>query len=173
MKVRCLILDVDGVMTEGGIIYTAAGDEIKVFNSQDGLGLALARRGGLKLAVITGRYSKMVEHRTEELKFDFVRMACHNKTAAINELAEELGISTSEMAYMGDDLNDLGALHTVGYPMAPANGVAEVKAVAKFIASKLGGHGAVREAIEHIFKENGRWDELVEDYKNEIYSQGQ
>ena len=67
MKVRCLILDVDGVMTEGGIIYTAAGDEIKVFNSQDGLGLALARRGGLKLAVITGRYSKMVERRTEEL----------------------------------------------------------------------------------------------------------
>ena len=96
MKVRCLILDVDGVMTEGGIIYTATGDEIKVFNAQDGLGLALARRGGLKLAVITGRYSKMVERRTEELKFDFVRMACHNKTAAIKELAEGLGISTAE-----------------------------------------------------------------------------
>lgn len=173
MKVRCLILDVDGVMTEGGIIYTATGDEIKVFNAQDGLGLALARRGGLKLAVITGRYSKMVESRTEELKFDFVRMACHNKTAAIKELAEGLGISTAEMAYMGDDLNDLGALTTVGYPMAPANGVAEVKAIAKFTASKAGGHGAIREAIEHIFKESGRWDELVEDYKNEIYSQGQ
>lgn len=166
MKVRCLILDVDGVMTEGGIIYTATGDEIKVFNAQDGLGLALARRGGLKLAVITGRYSKMVERRTEELKFDFVRMA-------IKELAEGLGISTAEMAYMGDDLNDLGALTTVGYPMAPANGVAEVKAIAKFTASKAGGHGAIREAIEHIFKESGRWDELVEDYKNEIYSQGQ
>lgn len=173
MKVRCLILDVDGVMTEGGIIYTATGDEIKVFNAQDGLGLALARRGGLKLAVITGRYSKMVERRTEELKFDFVRMDCHNKTAAIKELAEGLGISTAEMAYMGDDLNDLGALTTVGYPMAPANGVAEVKAIAKFTASKAGGHGAIREAIEHIFKESGRWDELVEDYKNEIYSQGQ
>lgn len=173
MNIKCLILDVDGVMTEGGIIYTAKGDEIKCFNSQDGLGLALARRGGLKLAVITGRHSEMVDRRTKELKFDFVRMGCHNKTEAIKELAAELAISTAEMAYMGDDLNDLGALSLVGFPMAPANGVAEVKAVAKFIATKGGGHGAVREAIEYIFKKAGRWDQLVDDYRNEVYSQGQ
>ena len=173
MKVRCLILDVDGVMTEGGIIYTATGDEIKVFNAQDGLGLALARRGGLKLAVITGRYSKMVERRTEELKFDFVRMACHNKTAAIKELAEGLGISTAEMAYMGDDLNDLGALSLVGLPMAPHNAVPEVKNLAQFVSEHDGGSGAVRDAVEYILKTQNIWDSIVKDYAVEAHNHGQ
>ena len=106
MAVQCLVLDVDGVLTNGDIVYTSNGEELKFFNAQDGLGLALARRAGLRLAVITGRLSPMVERRTGELHFDFVRMGIFNKSEELRNLAKELNISMEDMAYMGDDLND-------------------------------------------------------------------
>lgn len=173
MAVRCLVLDVDGVLTNGDIVYTSTGEELKTFNAQDGLGLALARRAGLRLAVITGRLSPMVERRTSELHFDFVRMGCYNKSKELYKLAKELAVSMDEIAYMGDDLNDLGVLKIVGLPLAPANAVAEVKAKATYITTKEGGRGAVREAIEYILKQDGRWQAAVADYEKELYAQGQ
>ena len=173
MAVQCLVLDVDGVLTNGDIVYTSNGEELKFFNAQDGLGLALARRAGLRLAVITGRLSPMVERRTGELHFDFVRMGIFNKSEELRNLAKDLNISMEDMAYMGDDLNDLGVLNLVGLPLAPANAVAEVKAKAKYITAKEGGHGAVREAIEYILKQDGRWQAAVADYEKELYAQGQ
>lgn len=173
MAIKCLVLDVDGVMTEGHIIYSSSGEEIKAFHAQDGLGLTLARRAGLKIAVITGRVSPMVAKRTEELKFDFVRMGSKNKSKDLNDLMEEFQLAPQEIAYMGDDLNDFGVFHKVGFPISPANGVPEIKAKAAFITQARGGHGAVREAIEKILKDQNQWAPLVESYKNELYEQGQ
>lgn len=173
MKVRCLVLDVDGVLTDGSIIYTSSGEEIKAFHAQDGLGLALARLSGIYLAVITGRTSPMVERRTKELKFDFLRMGSLNKSESLRELMKELQITAEEIAYMGDDLNDLGLMSQVGLKLAPANAVREVKDIADFITTREGGRGAVREAIEYILKEQGQWENMVERYRSEAYHKGQ
>ncbi|MBS4913595.1 MAG: HAD-IIIA family hydrolase [Veillonella sp.] len=173
MAIKCLVLDVDGVMTEGAIIYTSSGEEIKEFYAQDGLGLTMARKAGIKLAVITGRISDMVARRTSELKFDFVRMGSHNKTQDLKDLMKEFDLKPEELAYIGDDLNDLGAFHLVGYPISPANGVAEIKAEAAYVTKATGGRGAIREAVEKILKDQHQWDALVESYKNELYEQGQ
>lgn len=173
MNIRCLVLDVDGVLTDGSIIYTSAGEEIKEFHAQDGLGLALARLSGMKLAVITGRTSTMVERRTQELQFDFVRMGSLNKSESLRELTLELGLSYEEIAYMGDDLNDLGLMEQVGLRLTPKNGVNEVKEIAHYITEREGGRGAVREAIEFILKRQGKWEGLVDAYRKEAYHKGQ
>lgn len=173
MKIQCLLLDVDGVLTDGKLIYTSSGEEMKAFNAQDGLGLALARRSGLRLGIITGRTSPMVERRARELKFDFLRMGNSNKSEAIRELMKETGIDASTIAYMGDDLNDLGAFAMVGLAIAPANAVTDVKNRADYITQASGGCGAVREAVEYILKREGVWNRLVEDYEREIYAYGQ
>ena len=173
MKIQCLLLDVDGVLTDGKLIYTSSGEEMKAFNAQDGLGLALARRSGLRLGIITGRTSPMVERRARELNFDFLRMGSSNKSEAIRELMKETGIDASAIAYMGDDLNDLGAFAMVGLAIAPANAVTDVKNRADYITQASGGCGAVREAVEYILKREGVWNRLVEDYEREIYAYGQ
>ncbi|WP_298702996.1 HAD family hydrolase [uncultured Veillonella sp.] len=173
MAIKCLVLDVDGVMTEGHIIYSSSGEEIKAFHAQDGLGLTLARKAGLKIAVITGRVSDMVARRTSELKFDFVRMGSKNKSKDLMELMETFQLQPEEVAYMGDDLNDFGVFHKVGFPISPANGVEEIKAKAAYVTKARGGHGAVREAIEKILKDQKQWESLVASYKNELYEQGQ
>lgn len=173
MKIQCLLLDVDGVLTDGKLIYTSSGEEMKAFNAQDGLGLALARRSGLRLGIITGRTSPMVERRAGELKFDFLRMGSSNKSEAIRELMKETGIDASAIVYMGDDLNDLGAFAMIGLAIAPANAVTDVKNRADYITQASGGCGAVREAVEYILKREGVWNRLVEDYEREIYAHGQ
>lgn len=172
-EIKCLVLDVDGVLTDGSIIYTSSGEEIKAFYAQDGLALALAKRCGMKLAIITGRTSPMVERRVKELKFDFLRMGSGNKSQALRELSEETGIPFEHMAYMGDDLNDLGPLSKVGLALAPANGVGEVKEVAHYVTKARGGSGAVREALEMILKAQGQWEQAVLSYKEEAYEIGQ
>lgn len=168
MSIRCLILDVDGTLTKGDIIYTSSGEELKVFNAQDGLGLALARKAGLILAVITGRTSPMVKRRMGELKFDYIAMGIHNKVEALQELMAKYQLQTEEIAYMGDDLNDLGIMKSVGLGIAPANGVELVKDTAHYVTTKCGGEGAVREALEYILGQDGRWDAAVEDYVRSI-----
>ena len=173
MKIDWLIVDVDGVLTDGSIIYTSSGEEIKTFNAQDGLGLALARMAGIKLAVITGRTSPMVERRAQELKFTHICMGSLNKSDALAQLVQSENIDYQSIAYIGDDLNDLGVMLQVGLPMTPANGVAEVQAVAKYVATRNGGQGAVRECIEYILKQAGTWDALVDAYRRESYGKGQ
>lgn len=172
-NIRLIALDVDGVMTEGKITYTSNGEELKAFHAHDGLALAAAHRMGIKLAVITGRSSSMVERRAQELHFDYIVMGSTNKSMVLEDICLDLGITKEEVAYMGDDLNDLCVIGTVGLPMAPANGCAEIKERALFVSSRSGGNGAVREAIEYILKEQGLWEKVVSSFLNENYSQGQ
>lgn len=173
MDIRWIVLDVDGVLSDGNLIYTSSGEEIKNFSARDGLGLAAARKSGLHLAIITARVSPMVERRAKELKFDALLMGHANKTDALRTLCADHNIDPQHIAYMGDDLNDLGALSIVGLPMAPNNGALEVKRIAQFVSSYNGGHGAVRDAVEFILKAQGKWDSVVQDYAMEAHEHGQ
>ena len=166
MAIRCLALDVDGVLTKGEIVYTSSGEEIKAFHAKDGLGLALAHRMGLQTAIITGRTSPMVERRAKELRISHIQMGSHNKSAGLQELLHTLDLEVHEVAYMGDDLNDLLA-------MTPQDGVPEIKEVAHYICQAKGGEGAVREAVEYILKQEGLWEDAVRSYREESYQAGQ
>ena len=173
MGIRCLALDVDGVLTTGEIVYTSSGEEIKAFHAKDGLGLALAHRMRLQTAIITGRISPMVERRAKELRISHVQMGSHNKSAGLQELLYTLELEAHEVAYMGDDLNDLGIMSKVGLAMTPQDGVPEIKEVAHYICRAKGGEGAVREAVEYILKQEGLWEDVVRSYREESYQAGQ
>ena len=173
MNIQWIVLDVDGVLSDGSLVYTSTGEELKSFSVKDGLGLTAARKSGIKLGIITARISPMVERRAKELHFDSLLMGHANKTEALRALCAEYQIDLQTIAYMGDDLNDLGALQLVGLPMAPNNAVPEVKQLAKFISTVNGGQGAVREAVEYILKNQGLWETVVADYAREIHAHGQ
>ena len=173
MAIRCLALDVDGVLTKGEIVYTSSGEEIKVFHAKDGLGLTLAHRMGLKTAIITGRTSPMVERRAKELHISHMQMGSHNKSVGLQELLHILDLEAHEVAYMGDDLNDLGIMSMVGLAMTPQDGAPEVKQLAHYICQAKGGEGAVREAVEYILKQEGLWEDAVRSYREESYQVGQ
>ena len=173
MNIQWIVLDVDGVLSDGSLVYTSTGEELKSFSVKDGLGLTAARKSGIKLGIITARMSPMVERRAKELHFDALLMGHANKTEALRALCAEYQIDLKTIAYMGDDLNDLGALQLVGLPMAPNNAVPEVKELAKFISTVNGGQGAVREAVEYILKNQGLWETVVADYAREIHAHGQ
>ena len=173
MNIQWIVLDVDGVLSDGTLVYTSTGEELKFFSVKDGLGLTAARKSGIKLGIITARISPMVERRAKELHFDALLMGHANKTEALRALCAEHQIDLKTIAYMGDDLNDLGALQLVGLPMAPNNAVSEVKQLAKFISTVNGGQGAVREAVEYILKTQGLWETVVADYAREAHAHGQ
>jgi 3-deoxy-D-manno-octulosonate 8-phosphate phosphatase, yrbI family len=173
MAIRCLVLDVDGVLTKGEIVYTSSGEEIKAFHAKDGLGLALAHRMGLQTAIITGRTSPMVERRAKELRISHIQMGSHNKSAGLQDLLHTLDLEAHEIAYMGDDLNDLGIMSKVGLAMTPLDGAPEIKEVAHHICQAKGGEGAVREAVEYILKQEGLWEDAVRSYREESYQAGQ
>ena len=161
--IRALIFDVDGVMTGGEVIYGPDG-EWKVFNVQDGHGLKMAKRAGLKVGLLTGRSSPAVKRRADELEVDFFRDGVKDKGAVFADMLNELKVSAAEVAYVGDDVIDLPPLRMAGLGIAVANGVAEVRAAADWISERRGGQGAVREIIERIMKVQGLWDKAMERY---------
>lgn len=163
-KVKLLIFDVDGVLTSGHIIFGAEGETVKEFYAQDGLGISLAHKAGLKTAIITGRESEMVRRRGAELKIGDVYQGAVDKVTALQELVTKHGLALEEIAYVGDDINDLPVMVQVGLPCAVGNAVPEVRAAAKYITGRHGGNGAVREVIEHILKARGLWDNLIQQY---------
>lgn len=163
-NIKIFITDVDGVLTDGRIILGSNGIELKSFHAQDGLGLHLAKKAGLKLAVITGRYSEAVERRGKELDFDYVFQGVSDKTSVLREILIKEGLSLSEVAYIGDDLNDLPILKQVGVKLAVSNAVDEVKEEADYITCKEGGSGAVREAVELILEAQGKKKKIVAAY---------
>jgi 3-deoxy-D-manno-octulosonate 8-phosphate phosphatase (KDO 8-P phosphatase) len=172
-RIRMLVMDVDGVLTDGRIFIGASGEVFKAFNSQDGLGLAAAGKAGLKTAIITGRQSEIVAKRAAELSISIVRQGCSDKAAALEEIAQECKIPLAEIAYIGDDLNDLPAVHRAGLACAVANAALEVKDVAHYVTVKAGGHGAVREVIELILKAQNKWENIVNDYQQSQSEAGQ
>ena len=163
-KIKLLVLDVDGVLTDGRIHIGSDGEEYKSFHTQDGMGISLARYIGIKTAIITGRKSNAVKKRAEELNIDFVYQGISEKFKVLEEIRMKLGISLEEICYAGDDINDLPILRVVGFPCAPSNAVPLVKEAVKFIAKAHGGEGAVREIIEEILPTYGNYDQLIDDY---------
>lgn len=155
MLVKLLALDVDGVLTDGTLMYTANGEEIKCFHAQDGLGLKLLNKLGVELAVISGRESAPLIRRLDDLGISHRRLKCADKVAALEDICKELEIALSDVAFMGDDLIDLEAMKACGYAVAPANAVDAIKDIAHYVSAKDGGHGAVREACEHLAKTMG------------------
>lgn len=162
--VRLFASDVDGVLTDGGIIFSSGGYETKRFDVADGLGIRLLLGAGIRVAWITGRASEAVEQRAEELGISRLVQRCANKSQVLLDLALEWGIPVSAVAYMGDDLNDLGALRSAGVCIVPANACPEVLAEADLVCERTGGHGAVREAAELVLKAGGHWKSALDRY---------
>ncbi|MEK7275366.1 MAG: HAD hydrolase family protein [Candidatus Desantisbacteria bacterium] len=156
-QIKILILDVDGVLTDGGIIIDANGKEIKVFNVYDGAGIELAHKEGLLTAIISGRYSQPVEHRARELRINKVYQNVANKVEVYNQLIAEYGIIPEQTAYIGDDVFDIPLLKLSGLSFAPATARHEVKKIVDFVTKTDGGKGAVRESVEIILKAQGKW----------------
>ncbi len=159
--IRLLILDVDGVLTDGTFVLTPDGGELKSFHACDGLGLRMLQDAGVKVALLTGRRSQAVERRAEELGLARVVQGQGDKRAGLALLLDEFGLAAGQAAYMGDDLVDLPALRCVGLAAAPADAHTEVRAVADFVADRPGGRGAVRDLCEHLLRRMGRWDEAL------------
>ena len=159
-----LVMDVDGVLTDGTIIINADGSESKFFNSLDGHGIRMWQRAGLKVAFLSGRESEPTKHRAEQLEIDYCVQDCYDKLPALEKLLEQLGLSPDRVAYIGDDLTDLPPIRYVGFGVAVANAVDEVKQYADYVTARRGGSGAVREVIEYILKNTGRWQELMTRY---------
>jgi 3-deoxy-D-manno-octulosonate 8-phosphate phosphatase (KDO 8-P phosphatase) len=162
--IKVLVLDADGVLTDGKIYFNDRGEEMKAFDSKDGHGIKLIIRAGINVAIITGRNSKALEHRALELGIEYLVQNAKDKRTAISELAVSLGCSLSEMAYMGDDVVDLPAMYLCGLTFAPADAMEAVKEQADHVTERAGGKGAVREAIEIILKHTGMYDQIMERY---------
>lgn len=163
--IKLLLADVDGVLTDGSIVLDSLGNETKMFHVRDGSGIVAWQKLGLKFGVITGRPSRVTTLRAAELRIEFVEQCgAMDKVQALENIGTRAGVDLSCIAFIGDDLADLPVLTRVGYPIAVADAAPEVRGVAKYVTPSPGGRGAVREAIEHILKAAGRWDEVLESY---------
>ncbi len=163
-KIKLLLLDVDGVLTDGRLYYTSKGEEIKVFNVRDGLGIKLAQRAGIKIGVISGRESPALLFRLRELELEEVHLGHNHKLPVLEEIKRKLSINLEEIAFLGDDYVDLPVLKRVGFPMAVPEAPEEIKRHALYITEQRGGHGAVRDAIEFLLKLRGQWEEVISIY---------
>jgi len=163
-ELKLLVVDVDGVLTDGTIAVDSDGRDIKFFNSLDGHGIRMWKRAGLEAAFLSGRACRATEHRAKELGIDIVLQDCHNKLPELQKLLEKLRLSTGQVVYIGDDLTDLPAIRYVGFGVAVDNAVEEVKRYADYVTSCPGGRGAVREVIEYILTRTGKWKELMKRY---------
>ncbi len=163
-KIKLLVLDVDGVLTDGTIIINAGGNESKFFNSLDGHGIRMWQRVGLKIAIISGRKSEPTRIRAEQLDIKHVFEDCHLKLPVLQECLGSLGLSAENAAFIGDDLPDLPLIRYCGFGVAVANAVDEVKMHADYVTTRTGGNGAVREVIEFILKSTGKWQGLMKRY---------
>lgn len=164
--IRLLILDVDGVLTDGSIILDNDGNEFKSFHVRDGHGIKMLIRAGVKVAIITGRHSKVVERRAKELGITEVYQRCHIKSVAYDHLLEKFSVSDHEVAYVGDDIVDISLLKRVGLSVAVGDATEEAKAVALFVTQNRGGRGAVREVCDLLLKATGKWGEILNEYNN-------
>ena len=160
--IKAIVFDVDGVLTDGGLWYGPTGEAMKRFDVKDGHAMVLARLTGLPIAILTARSSTIVEVRAQELKLAKVYQGRREKGPAFEELCAELGVAPSEVAYMGDDVNDLPPLNRAGLSACPADAVPEVREAVHFVSTRTGGHGAARELIELILRATDRWEQALD-----------
>jgi 3-deoxy-D-manno-octulosonate 8-phosphate phosphatase (KDO 8-P phosphatase) len=160
--IKLMLFDVDGVLTDGGIIYNDNGEETKVFNVKDGLGMRLLMRAGIQVGIVTGRTSQALAHRCRNLGITLLYQGVRDKKALLNEIVETTGFDFDEIAFMGDDLPDLPIMRKVGFSVAVANAHEYVIKEADVVTRANGGDGAVREICENILKTQGHWKNLME-----------
>jgi 3-deoxy-D-manno-octulosonate 8-phosphate phosphatase (KDO 8-P phosphatase) len=163
-SIRLIAMDIDGVLTDGTVELVSSGPEIKRFHVADGLGLQLAMNAGISVVWISGRASEIVEKRAHELGVTHLFQGTANKSVPLAELMGRFTLSQANIAYMGDDLNDLPAFSLAGAKFAPANAVNEIKALADFVTVNCGGAGAVREMCDTILKAQGRYNDALSVY---------
>lgn len=162
--IKLLILDVDGVMTDGRIVYDANGIETKFFNVKDGHGIKMVQRAGITVAIISGRKSPVVDLRARELGIEIVYQGALDKLSPFQEILASTGLDSSQVAFMGDDIIDLPILRRVGFAAAPCDAVDEVLGAVHFTSRHRGGWGAVRELCDLLLKGLGKWDEITSRY---------
>lgn len=160
--IELILSDVDGVLTDGGVVYDNQGIEIKKFHIRDGLGIKLWQRAGFRFGLLTARTSHIVKLRASELGIDVVRQGFENKLPAALDILRELHLGPEQACYIGDDLTDLPVIANVGLGVAVADAVAEVRAAARHVTLATGGRGAVREVVELVLKEKNRWDDVIQ-----------
>jgi 3-deoxy-D-manno-octulosonate 8-phosphate phosphatase (KDO 8-P phosphatase) len=161
-RIKLLLMDCDGVLTDGRLWLTSDGDEQKAFHARDGQGISLLHRAGLQTGIITGRTSSAVDRRAQDLKMSYLRQYAKDKIKALEEILAEAGVTTDECAYIGDDVGDIPVMRRVGLAVAVSDAVEETKQAAQYITALRGGQGAVREVCDLVLKAQGRWDELME-----------
>lgn len=160
-KIKVLALDVDGVMTDGKLIFDGDAKELKSFDVQDGLGLIILKRSGIKTAIITAGNSAVVQVRADYLNIDQLYLGAYPKIVAYEKMLKAFDVQDEQVCFLGDDLTDYQIFKRVGFPVAVKNAVSEVKKVAAYITKKPGGHGAVREVVEMILKTQKLWRKMI------------
>jgi YrbI family 3-deoxy-D-manno-octulosonate 8-phosphate phosphatase len=160
-KIELILADVDGVLTDGGVVLDNQGIETKQFHIRDGLGIKLWQRAGYHVGLITSRTSHIVKLRAAELGIDQVRQGVERKLPVARQIIDERGLSAEQVCFIGDDLPDLAVIQWVGLGVAVADAAAEIRSAAHYVTTLVGGRGAVRETIEMILKAKDRWEDLV------------
>jgi 3-deoxy-D-manno-octulosonate 8-phosphate phosphatase (KDO 8-P phosphatase) len=166
-KIRLLVMDVDGVLTDGRMIISERGDELKAFHTHDGIGIALAKRAGLRTAMVTGESSPIAKTRGGKLGVDSVVLGARRKREAVEALRAEFGVTADAVAFIGDDLLDIPAMQVAGLAVTVANAPGPVKAVAHVVTRARGGDGAVRELVELLLRAQRSWRSVVAAYVRE------
>ena len=163
-RIKLFLMDCDGVLTDGRIWVLENGEDQKAFHTRDGLGLAWLHRMGVKSGVISGRVSSALARRAEKLGMAYVRQGCEDKEQAFAEILADAQVTAAEVAFAGDDLNDVPLMLKAGLGIAVADAAVETRAHAHYVTEAPGGHGAVREAVELILKSQNKWDEVLRHY---------
>lgn len=161
LPVKMLLLDVDGVLTKGSIIYTDRAEEVKTFSVKDGMGIRLLMDAGVKVGIVTGRQSKALQTRCSNLGITMVYDGIKNKEDTLPQIMHSSGLTLTQIAFAGDDLPDIRIMKQVGFPIAVSNACDEVRAIATYTTAASGGEGAVREISELILKTQGLWDQVI------------
>lgn len=159
--IRCLVLDVDGVLTDGRLYYGESGDALRAYHVQDGIAIGWFQRLGGVVAILSGKDSPAVAARARDLRIEHVIQGSRDKLADLTALLERLHLRFDQTAMVGDDLPDLAAMRRVGLAIAPANAAPQVMGAARLVTQRRGGRGAVREAIEHILQTSGQWPQVL------------
>jgi 3-deoxy-D-manno-octulosonate 8-phosphate phosphatase (KDO 8-P phosphatase) len=162
--IKLILTDIDGVWTDGGMYYDQSGNEWKKFNTSDSAGVLFAHEAGIRVGILTGETTEIVKRRSDKLGVDYLFQGVKDKLHVASELCAELGVSLTEVAYIGDDVNDVSLLQAVGFSASVANAPHYVQVRAQFVTQKRGGEGAFREFVEHILEKHHLLDQVLEVY---------
>lgn len=163
MDIKLLVIDVDGTLTDAGIYYDENGNELKKFCTKDAAGFFAAHSVGIKIMILTGRECAATTRRMKEMKVEYLFQNVKNKVEFLSNFMKEHNLRKEEVGYIGDDLNDLPPMLLTGYIGCPADSCPEIKKIANYVSDNYGGHGVVRDVIEHILRESNQWDRAISD----------